>query len=170
MSDNIVLIGFMGSGKSTIGRILSFKVKKSFEDTDKLIEKKTGLTVNEIFEAQGEESFRRMENELLKDISRRSYGVVLSLGGGTPVSLANREIIKGLGTVIYLRASEETVYAHTKNRKFRPLLNCDDPIARIHELMSEREKAYIECADIVIDTDKLNIKGVVKEVCKALNL
>ena len=107
---NIILIGFMGCGKTTTGLRLSWKLKLPVEDTDKLIEKKAGCSISEIFARDGEAAFRKMETELLEQISESRYSRILSVGGGTPVLPENRELLKKCGMVIYLRVKPETVY------------------------------------------------------------
>ena len=168
MSKHIVLEGFMGSGKSTIGIRLSYKMAMTVIDTDKLIEREQQKTISDIFAKDGEEAFRRMETVCLKKLAKQGYGQIISLGGGVPVRRENREILKTLGMVVYLRAKPETIYERVKNDTSRPLLQCDDPLARIRELMAARESMYEEAADVVIDTDTLTVEQVLTEiVCEA---
>ncbi len=161
---NIILIGFMGSGKTTVGIRLSWKLKMPVEDTDKLIERRAGRSISEIFAGEGEASFRAMETALLEEISQGSFARILSVGGGTPVNPVNRQLLKKCGTVVYLRLRPETVYARIKEDTTRPLLQCENPLEKISSLMEERKAAYEECADIIIDVDKLTIDGVVQSV------
>lgn len=167
---NIILIGFMGSGKSTVGIKLSWKLRMPVEDTDKLIERRAGKSIGEIFAKEGEESFRAMETELLKEISERNYERILSVGGGTPVNPVNRRLLRRCGTVVYLKLKPETVYARIKGDTTRPLLQCESPLEKIRSLMEEREAAYTECADIIIDVDKLTMEGVVQSVIAHLKM
>lgn len=151
----VVLIGFMGSGKTTIGIRLSYLLRIPVEDTDKWIEQKNGCSISEIFEKQGEEAFRQKETELLREWAGSDHSRVLSVGGGTPLREENRELLKKCGTVVYLRVQPETVYQRLKGDTTRPLLQCEDPLGRIRELLLAREEKYAECADIIIDVDEL---------------
>ena len=163
---NIVLIGFMGSGKTTTGLKLSYKLHMPVEDTDRLIEKKQGRSISEIFAQDGEEAFRRMETELLRDIVGRKYGRILSVGGGMPVREENRALLKQCGKVFYLRAKAETIYDRIKEDTTRPLLQCADPLSKIQELLAERAEAYEKCADVILDVDGLPVYKVVEEILK----
>lgn len=166
---NVVLIGFMGSGKTTVGIRLSWKLKMSVEDTDKMIERRAGKSISDIFATEGENAFRQMETNLLKEISEKNYSRILSVGGGTPVNPVNRPLLKKCGTVVYLRLKPETVYKRLKDDTQRPLLQCDDPLERIRTLLATRESAYTECADIIIDVDDITIDQVVDEILKEMN-
>lgn len=161
---NFVLIGFMGSGKTSVGLKLSFRLRMPAEDTDRLIERREGRSISEIFAADGEAYFRQKETELLRELADKSRGKIYSVGGGTPVRPENRDLLKRLGKVIYLRVRPETVYGRLKNDTTRPLLQCGDPLLRISELMEQRREAYEECADIIIDADGTDIDGVVKRI------
>ena len=153
MKKNVMLIGFMGSGKTTVGIHLSYLLRTPVEDTDKLIESREHRSVSEIFAAQGEEYFRRLETALLEELRERKHPRIYSLGGGVPVRRENRLLLRQCGTVVYLRSLPETVYERVKEDRGRPLLQCPDPLGRIRELLSERSAAYEECADIILDTD-----------------
>lgn len=167
---NIVLIGFMGCGKSTVGYKLSYRLRMPMEDTDKLIERKQNKTISEIFARDGEPFFRRLETELLEELKDSPYTRIISVGGGTPVKPENRPMLKACGTVIYLRVSPEVVYERVKGDTGRPLLQCDNPLERIRELMNARSQAYEECADMVIDTDSLSLDEVVEEIVSRLRM
>lgn len=166
---NLILIGFMGSGKTSVGLKLSYKLHTPVEDTDKMIEAKEGCTISEIFAERGEEAFRRMETALLEELTQRAYKRIYSLGGGTPVREENRALLKQLGTVIYLRVRPETVYERLKNDTTRPLLQCDNPLERIRELLEKRESAYESCADIIVDVDDCNTDQVLEQIEKEIN-
>lgn len=158
--DNLILIGFMGSGKTSVGLRLSYRLRRPVEDTDKLIERREGRPVSDIFAQKGEAYFRKQETALLEELADRKYKCIYSVGGGTPVEPANRELLRRLGTVVYLRARAETVYERLKGDTTRPLLMCGDPLGRIRELMDERSGAYESCADIVLDVDRLEMEQV----------
>ncbi len=166
--EHIILIGFMGSGKSTVGFRSSYKLKKCLIDTDKLIEHCEGMSVSDIFAKKGEEYFRQKETECLKSLFHELGSRIISLGGGTPLREENRELIKKLGKVIYLKASPDTVYQRIKNNTSRPLLQCEDPKARIESLLKERNPIYESVADIIINVDGKEMSDVVQAVVEAV--
>lgn len=165
---NIVLIGFMGSGKTTAGIRLSYRIRKPIEDTDKLIERKEKCTIREIFDNKGEEYFRKLETEVLQEAVSKYKNYIISVGGGTPVRQENRELLKQLGTVVYLRVKPETVYERLKKDTSRPLLQCEDPLEKIRQMLKARKEAYEACADIIVDVDELSLQEVVTKVQQEL--
>ncbi len=164
--DNIVLIGFMGCGKTTVGIRLSYRIRRAIEDTDKLIEKRLGKSISEVFAQEGEAFFRFQETALLQDLIHKRNHQIISVGGGTPVREENRALLKELGTVVYFRVKPETVYERVKADTSRPLLQCEDPLQKIRALMEQRKEAYESCADIIIDVDALSMDEVVEQVVK----
>jgi 3-dehydroquinate dehydratase-2 len=158
----------MGSGKTNVGRKLSYRLRMPVEDTDKLIERKAQKTVSQIFAEDGEEAFRQMETQTLKELFARKQKLVISVGGGTPVRPENQELLKKLGTVIYLRIRPETVYERLKGDVKRPLLQCKDPKQKIIDLMEARKECYELCADIIIDVDELEGVLVVDQICQEI--
>lgn len=166
---NIVLIGFMGSGKTTVGLRLSYRLRMMVEDTDRLIEQKQGCSITEIFEQRGEAYFRSLETELLRELGGRKQPRILSVGGGTPVNPVNRELLKKCGTVVYLRVRPETVCKRIGHDTTRPLLQCDNPLERVSSLLAQRESAYEECADIILDVDELDTEAVLSRLTGALS-
>lgn len=165
---NLVLIGFMGSGKTSVGLKLSYKLKMPVEDTDKLIERREGKSIRQIFEEEGEEVFRKKETELLGELADRQGRVIYSVGGGTPVREENRKLLRQLGTVVYLQISPETVYERLKGDTTRPLLQCENPLEKIRELMESRREAYESCADIIIAVDLLDMEEILEQICGKL--
>ncbi len=165
---HLVLIGFMGSGKTSIGKSLSYKLRRAFYDTDKMIEESEGKTVSEIFASKGEGYFRELETNVLREIRDDRTPRIYSLGGGTPVLLQNQPLIKMCGTVVYLRISAEEVYERLKGDTTRPLLQCDDPLAKIKKLIALRSPAYERCADIIIDTGNVSKDSVIGDVLDRL--
>ena len=163
---NIVLIGFMGSGKTTLGLKLSYLLRMPVEDTDKMIERQEGRIISEIFADDGEAYIRELETEVLRKCGSRKYESILSVGGGTPVNPVNRPLLHQCGTVVYLRVSPEVVYERLKNDTTRPLLQCEDPLGRIRELLAVRDKIYTECADIILDANR----GYSDELAEELQL
>ena len=165
---NLVLIGFMGSGKTSVGLKLSYKLKMPVEDTDKLIERREGKSIRQIFEEEGEEVFRKKETELLGELADRQGRVIYSVGGGTPVREENRKLLRQLGTVVYLQISPETVYERLKGDTTRPLLQCENPMEKIRELIESRKEAYESCADIMIAVDLLDMEEILEQICGKL--
>ena len=166
--DSVVLIGFMGSGKSTMGIRLSYRLQYALEDTDKLIECKAGKTISEIFASEGEEAFRQMETEMLEKLAENKGQRVYSVGGGTPVRAVNRPLLKKLGTVVYLRTRPETIYERLKGDTSRPLLQGEDPLDTIRSLMAEREAAYTEAADVILDVDDMTADQIVERIASCI--
>ncbi|MBQ7919214.1 MAG: shikimate kinase [Lachnospiraceae bacterium] len=162
--NNVILIGFMGCGKTTVGIRLSYRMRRIFEDTDKLIEKREQREIKEIFAAEGEGFFRELETQMLSELEQTVSSRVISVGGGTPVREENREILKCLGTVVYLRIRPETVYERLKNDTTRPLLQGEDPKGKICELMEKRKTAYESCADFIIDVDQLSVEEILEQI------
>lgn len=165
---NVILIGFMGCGKSSVALKLSYRMKQSVTDTDKWIERKQGKTITEIFAQDGEEAFRAMETECLKSLKESAKNQIISVGGGMPVREENRALMKEIGKVVYLRAKPETIYERVKEDKERPLLQCENPLERIQTLLEERKGAYEEAADLIVDVDDKNFVQILFEIEKGL--
>lgn len=167
---NLILIGFMGSGKTSVGLKVSYRLRMTVEDTDKLIERREGRSISEIFAAEGEAYFRQKETELLRELTDKKQGArIYSVGGGTPVNPENRLLLKRLGTVVWLRIRPETVYARLKGDTTRPLLQCEDPLGRITELIDSRREAYASCADIIVDVDDLGMEQILEKIEREIN-
>ncbi len=165
---NVILIGCMGCGKSSVAVKLSYRLKQSMTDTDRWIEKKQGKTIAEIFEQDGEEAFRQMETEALKYLKETAKNQVISVGGGMPVREENRALMKEIGKVVYLRATAETLYERVREDGARPLLQCENPLERIRNLLEERRDAYESAADVIIDVDGKNFGQILYEIDGAL--
>lgn len=161
---HIFLIGFMGCGKSSIGKRLSYQLKKPLVDLDSRIESTAGRSISEIFATEGEEAFRDMETEALKKLFDAKLSYVVSTGGGLPLREKNRRIMKKQGIVIYLRAGADTLYERLKQDEARPLLQVEDPRARIKQMLGERSAIYEEAADRIVDVDGLGISEVLERV------
>ena len=166
---NVVLIGFMGSGKTSVGIKLSYRLRMPVEDTDKFIEQREGKSISNIFAEDGESYFRALETGVLKEFRDKSYTRIISVGGGTPVNPVNRDLLRQCGTVVYLRIRPETVYERLKNDTSRPLLQCENPLEKIYSLMEARREAYEETADIIIDVDDKNMDEVLEELTAQLS-
>ncbi|MCR4705829.1 MAG: shikimate kinase [Lachnospiraceae bacterium] len=161
---NIILIGFMGCGKSTVGVKLSYHLRLPFLDTDKLCEQKMGKTIRETFEQDGESFFRETETEVLRSLSDGKNANIIATGGGLPLRDINRNILKDVGTVFYLRATPETIFDRIGQDTKRPLLLCEDPKKRIESLLKERDPIYMEAADHVIDVDGKDFRRIIREI------
>lgn len=148
--DNIYFVGMMGAGKTTIGRQLARRLKKRFVDCDHEIEARTGVRIPVIFEIEGEAGFRRRESQVLQALSEES-GLVLATGGGAVLDPQNRKRLAESGLVIYLCVQPDELYARTRRDRNRPLLQVEDPLARLRELHGLRDPLYREIADIVLE-------------------
>lgn len=169
MKDNIILIGFMGSGKTSVGIKLSYQMKRIMIDTDKWIEQKQKMSVSEIFAAFGEEEFRRMETRCLERLMECADHQIISAGGGLPMRKENHPLLKELGKVFYLRVSPETVYERLKNDTTRPLLQVENPKERIRTLLLDRGPVYEACADVIIDVSELSFDEILENVLENAN-
>jgi 3-dehydroquinate synthase len=167
MEGNIFLVGLMGAGKTTIGRALAKKLNKRFIDSDHEIEARTGASIPLIFEIEGEEGFRQREAEVIHDLTAME-GIVLATGGGAILREDNRACLKARGTVIYLRASIDSILQRTSHDKNRPLLQTANPRERLEELTRVREPLYLEVADIIIETGRPNIPSLVQSIIAQL--
>ena len=163
---NIVLMGFMGAGKTTIGKKLANALKYEFIDTDEWIEKEKGRKISDIFAEDGEAVFRDMETDLLKRLQGSEEKFVLSIGGGMPVREENRALLRNLGIVIYLKTSKEEIIRRVSGNKNRPLLQGGDLEEKVTNLMNAREQIYIETAHMEVITDGKNPLGVIEEILK----
>ncbi len=148
---NIFLVGFMGAGKTAVGKVLAGKTGFEYRDADKIAETKAGMTVTEIFAARGEEGFRELESEILASLAKGERQVV-STGGGAVMRPANIETMKNGGVIVYLKASPETIWERVKHSKTRPLLQVENPFETVKELLSKRAHLY-ELADAIVATD-----------------
>ena len=166
---NIILIGMMGSGKTSIAHELELSYGYDFVDTDDLIVKKQGMSINEIFATQGEEVFRDMETALIRDDLAKLTNTVVSCGGGTPLRPENRELLKEAGTVVWLHTSVDEIFKRIKGDKSRPLLNCEDPESRLRDLMDERSPIYRDCANFSVFTDGKDPEEIAKEIYRFVN-
>lgn len=167
MKDKIYFVGFMGAGKTTIGRLYAQETRWNFIDTDALIEEKAGCSISEIFEKQGESAFRGLETEVLQDIGRNSDTVV-SCGGGIILNGINVEIMRKDGHVLYLRAQADTLAERLADANDRPLLQRGEGTLkeRIADILSQRSGLYENAADIIIDTDGKTPEDIVAEIKK----
>ena len=167
MANNIVLIGFMGTGKSAISKGLNKKYGLDIIDTDALIEKREGRKISKIFEENGEEYFRNLETELLKELAS-SDNLVISCGGGMALRDENAALMKEAGTVFLLSATPETIYHRVKGNNNRPLLRGHMNVEYIGELLEKRLPKYEAAADVVIDVNYRSVDDICKEIYSRL--
>lgn len=164
----IILIGYMGAGKSTVGRFLAGQEQLDFYDTDAMIEKQQGCTISDIFAEAGEQAFRDMETALIKQlIEEQMSDAVFSVGGGLPVREENRVLLKRLGTVVYLMADKETVLKRVQGSNNRPLLAGEGLAAKVERMLAERDPLYRAAADILIETGNKQPELIAKEIAAA---
>jgi shikimate kinase len=161
--DAIVLIGFMGAGKSSVGRTLARMTGLPRFDTDEMIAARFGLTVSEIFETQGEEVFRQAEAEALQELAGKR-GAIITTGGGILQRPENTDLVRQLGTVVHLEADEETLFRRINRRTTRPLLRTENPRATLTELLRVRLPLYRTAADLEVDTSLLTHDEVAKKI------
>lgn len=160
---NIILIGFMGSGKSSISNHLSYLLKLNEIDTDKYIETQEKMSIPEIFSQKGENYFRDLETKLLTDLQNKN-SLIISCGGGMPLREENQKLLKTLGTVFLLTASPETTFNRVKNNNNRPLLNDNMNLEYITKMIESRKDKYLKTSDFVIDTDNKTISEICNEI------
>lgn len=150
---NIYLVGLMGAGKTTVGRLLARHFGRLFVDSDHEIESRTGVKIPVIFEIEGEAGFRSREAQVIAELTTRS-SIVLATGGGAVLAECNRHALHDTGYVIYLRAQPADLWQRTQHDRNRPLLRTADPEARLRELYAERDPLYREVAHLVVDTGR----------------
>lgn len=159
--DNIFLVGLMGAGKTTVGKLLSKRYHKIFYDSDHEIESRCGVKIPVIFEIEGETGFRKREEVAIAELTALS-NIVLATGGGAILATENREFLKNRGIVVYLRGSPEHLFERTRHDRNRPLLQTGNPLAKLRELYQMRDPLYREVADIVIDTGRQSVTGMAR--------
>lgn len=166
MDKNIVLIGFMGSGKSMIARELGVRLKRQVISTDELAEDMEKKTIHEIFKSKGEAYFRNLEKQIIQEVSLRQ-GVIIDCGGGVVLDKENLKHLKTNGIVFYLEAEPEVIYQRIKHEGHRPLLKTSDPLGCIKELYQQRLPLY-NLAHHTIDANDASIEGPIAEILKTI--
>ena len=164
---NIFLVGMMGAGKTSVGRVLARRLNKVFYDSDHVIEERTGVKIPVIFEIEGEPGFRHRESAVLDELTTLDK-VVIATGGGAVLAQENRDRLRTRGTVVYLRASVKDLLNRTRHDKNRPLLQTADPRARLNELYEMRDPLYREVAHVTIDTGSQSLTTLVNRLHQAL--
>jgi len=156
IAENIFLVGLMGAGKTSVGKLLAKRLGKDFYDCDQEIEDATGVKIAVIFEIEGEAGFRARESKMLVELANRA-NVLIATGGGAVLSACNRKLLADRGIVVYLRAAPLDLWRRTRYDKQRPLLKTEDRMARFEQLFAERDPLYLEIADIIVDTGSQSV-------------
>lgn len=164
---NVYLVGMMGAGKTTVGRLIARRLKLRFLDSDREIEQRCGVKIPVIFEIEGEAGFRSREAQTIAELTALE-GVVLATGGGVVLSAANRQRLAAQGTVVYLRARPEDLYERVRHDRNRPLLATQDPLTRLRELYAERDPLYSEVADVVVETGAQSVQALARALLDKL--
>lgn len=158
-----MLIGFMGAGKTTVSKRLSRDLKLPEVDMDSYIVEHEGKKISQIFDEKGEDGFRQIETECIKEICKIK-GQIVSCGGGAVLKDENVEIMKRSGLIVLLTASPETIYGRVKDSTDRPILNGNMNVEFIEQLMNKRKNRYLEVADVIISTDNKSVSEISKEI------
>jgi shikimate kinase len=166
---SIIFVGLPGSGKTTIGRQLARRLGVPFVDSDHVIEHRLGCSIREFFAREGEDSFRDVEQQVLDDLTQSHEGVIAT-GGGSVLREANRRHLRERGHVIYLRSTPEDVFRRVRHDTARPLLQVDDPLARLRALFEARDPLYREAAHFVIETGRPSVATLVNMIVMQLEL
>ncbi len=165
---NVILVGPMGAGKTTIGRFLAGELNLEFFDSDREIEERCGADISWIFDVEGESGFRRRETEVIDLLTQRD-GVCIATGGGVVMVPENRGYLMSRGIVVYLKASIDQQVKRTSRDKKRPLLQTDDPRKTLQDLMICRDPLYTEVADIIVEPNDNNPRAVAQQIVRLLN-
>ena len=163
INDNIFFVGLMGAGKTTIGKLLAKKLKKTFYDTDHEIEKKLGVKVSVIFELEGEEGFRKRETQMIDELTNKK-DIILATGGGAVLSEENRRLLKERGKVIYLNAKPQHLAKRMAFDKDRPLLQQGNMLDTLNNLYQERHPLYLGVSSFVVDTGQQKTQTIINKI------
>ena len=164
---NIILIGPMGSGKSTIGNIIAQRLHREFQDSDHYIENRTGVDIARIFDVEGEQGFRDRESNALKELLSESNRVIAT-GGGSVLSQKNQQLLKQKGFIVFLDTSINQQMQRLRRDKKRPLLQTENPRERLESLLAERRPIYLDLADLAIKTDKRMARRLATDIISQL--
>lgn len=167
-SGNIFLVGMMGAGKTTVGKMLAREMSKIFVDSDEEIKKRTGVTIPHIFDIEGEAGFRQREVGVIQDLVRQT-NIVLATGGGAVLTEQGRAALVGNGIVVYLKSTVHDLWQRTRHDRNRPLLQTADPYAKLKELYQQRDPLYAQVADLVMPTGKQSAHSLVLHLQQELN-
>lgn len=165
--ENLILVGMMGAGKTTVGRLLARRLKRPFHDSDEEIERRCGVKIPVIFEVEGEAGFRQRESQAIAELCALPR-IVLATGGGAVLSLENRRCLAANGTVVYLHARPAHLWQRVRHDRNRPLLATPDPEKKLEELYAQRDPLYREIADVVMDTGRQSVQTLARELLARL--
>ena len=161
LAGSIFLVGMMGAGKTSVGRVLAKRLDKTFHDSDHVIEERTGVKIPVIFEIEGEAGFRNRETSVIDELTALP-DIVLATGGGAILSESNRTRLRSRGMVVYLRATVRDLLNRTRHDRNRPLLQTSDPLARLAELYRQRDALYRETASYIVESDRAEVIRLVR--------
>jgi len=167
LAGSIFLVGMMGAGKTSVGRVLAKRLDKAFYDSDHVIEERTGVKIPVIFEIEGEAGFRNRESAVLDELTALP-DIVLATGGGAVLNADNRARLRSRGTVVYLRATVRDLLNRTRHDRNRPLLQTADPRARLTELYDLRDPLYRETAHVIVETGSQSLTSLVTRLHQML--
>lgn len=167
---SIALVGLPGSGKTTIGKLLARRLGVPFVDSDHVIEERLGCPIRVFWEQQGEEAFRDLEQAVIADLTGDGQARVLATGGGTVLREANRDALRAHTHVVYLRTSPDQIYQRVRHDRKRPLLQVDDPMARLRALHTQRDPLYKLAAHVTVDTGRPTMQMLVSVIVAQLEL
>jgi shikimate kinase len=163
----LILVGMMGAGKTTVGRLLARRLKRSFYDADEEIERRCGVRIPVIFDIEGEAGFRARETQIIAELCALD-NVVLATGGGAVLAEENRRVIAARGVVVYLHARPPHLWQRVRHDRNRPLLAAPEPQKKLDALYAERDPLYREVADLVVDTGKQSVQTLAKDLLTRL--
>jgi shikimate kinase len=166
-SRNLILVGMMGAGKSTVGRLLARRLKRPFYDSDQEIERRCGVGIPVIFDIEGESGFRAREAQVIAELAALQ-GIVLATGGGVVLEEESRRRLAASGTVVYLHAPPAELWARVRHDRNRPLLATPDPLQKLGQLYAQRDPLYREIADLVLETGVQSAQALGKQLLARL--
>ena len=167
-SGNISLVGMMGAGKTTVGKLLAQQMGKTFFDSDEEIQRRTGVTIPHIFDVEGETGFRQREANVIQDLVKLD-NIILATGGGVILLEQNRDALRCNGVVVYLKSSVHDLWQRTRHDRNRPLLQTADPRVRLKELYEQRDPLYTQAADLIMPTGKQSVHSLVLQLQQELS-
>jgi len=167
-SGNLFLVGMMGAGKTTVGKLLAHQLGKTFIDSDEEIQQRTGVTIPHIFDVEGEAGFRQREVNIIQELVKLD-NIVLATGGGVVLNEQSRDVLRCNGTVVYLKSAVHDLWQRTRHDRSRPLLLAADPRAKLKELYEQRDPLYTQVADLVMPTGKQSVHSLVLQLEQELS-